>query len=291
MYTLAQRRSILDHPWRIAALVAVVANITFNLLNGRIGTHTHSVAEISDRYPTLLTPAAYASATWGVSYASTLLYGMLALTRSQLEVRFHDRVAPWLLLTNALASLWISLFTAEQLGPSALIMGAMLTSSVVMYSTVAVHSTSEHLSRWWRVPFGLWLGWLSVATLTNFSIALKAAGWDGWPLSEPMWATIMLCLAASAALAVNVLFLDPVVPLAVSWATSAIAVAHWQDSTLVAVVAALVAIKTLMLGARVLLFNALPMPQREREAIELTLRFNPREATGALAPSGRSASP
>jgi hypothetical protein len=275
MYTHAQHRSIIDHPWRIAALVAVVANTTFNLVNGRIGSHTQTVADVSDKYPTLFTPAGYAFAIWGLIYGATLLYSVLAMLPSQLDVRLHDRVAPWLVLTNALASLWVSLFTAEQLGPSVLIVFAMLTASAVMYVLASDHLTSEHLSRWWRAPFALWLGWLSVATIANFSIALSAAGWQGFPLSAGVWTALLLCVAAAVALAVNVLFLDPVVPFVMSWATAAIAAAHWQDSALVAIVASIVSLKTLLLGARVLIFNLLPLPRRYRETVERSLRFNP----------------
>jgi hypothetical protein len=45
----------------------------------------------------------------------------------------------------------------------------------------------------------------------------------------------------------------------------------------VAVVASFIAVKTLLLGARVLIFNLLPLPRRYRDAVERSLRFNPRD--------------
>jgi len=253
--TRAENKTPLDHPWRIAALVAVVANVAFNFLEGRIGAHTQTVAEVSARYPSLVTPASYAFAIWGLIYGSTLLYAVAALLPRQLDVRAHDRIAPWLVLTNALASLWLSLFSAEYLGPSVLVMAAMLTSASMMYSIMSEHLSSEQLSRWWRVPFGLWLGWLCVAALANVDSALLGAGWSGWPLSPAIWAALLLCAAGMVALAVDILFLDPVVPFVVSWAAAAVAVEHWQDSTLVGLVAVAVALKTLLVATRVLVFN------------------------------------
>jgi hypothetical protein len=163
-----------------------------------------------------------------------------------------------LLLTNALSTLWISLFTIEQLGPSVLIILAMLASAIVMYSIATDHLASENLSRWWRVPFGLWLGWLSVASIANLNLALASAGWNGWPLSPALWTSALLLLAAWVALAAHLLYFDPVVPFVIGWATLGIAVAHFGDSTLVGVVALLIAIKSLYLGARELLFQSLP---------------------------------
>jgi hypothetical protein len=258
MYSHAQHRTVLDHPWRIAALVAVVTNITFNYVSSRIGSPAPTVADITDRHPTLFTPAGYTFAIWGIIYSATLLYAVLALLPHQLDVQMHDRVAPWLLLTNALSTLWISLFTIEQLGPSVLIILAMLASAVVMYSIATDHLASENLSRWWRVPFGLWLGWLSVASIANLNLALASAGWNGWPLSPALWTSALLLLAAWVALAAHLLYFDPVVPFVIGWATLGIAVAHFGDSTFVGVVALLIAIKSLYLGARELLFQSLP---------------------------------
>jgi translocator protein len=277
MHTQIQQRSVLDHPWRIAALVAVVFNITYNYVNEWLGDHGRTVAQVSHDYQSLFTPADYAFAIWGVIYASTLLYAVLALLPNQLDIRFHDRVAPWLVLTNALATLWISLFTAEHLGPSVLIILAMLTASGFMYALVNEHMASENLSRWWRVPFALWVSWLSVATIANVSLAFVAAGWDGSPLSAPVWATIMLCVAAAIGLALNIVYRDPVVPLVIAWASAAIAVARWEDSTLVAVVGMLVALKSVLWAGSTLLFEAFPIPKKYLEAGHRALQLRPED--------------
>ncbi len=277
MHTQIQQRSVLEHPWRIAALVAVVLNVTFNYVNEWLGEHTRNVSQVSQAYPTAFTPAGYAFAIWGVIYGATLLYAVMALLPSQHDVRLHDRVAPWLVATSALASLWISLFTAEHLGPSVLIILAMLTACGFMYAIATEHLKSERLSAWWRVPFALWLGWLSVATIANISVALVAAGWDGSPLGAPVWAAIMLCVAAGIALGLNIAFRDPVVPLVVAWAAAAIAVERWDDSTLVAVVGMLVALKCLLWAATTLLLQAYPIPKKYLAAAQRAARLTPHD--------------
>ncbi len=270
MLSQAEPRTILHHPWRIAALVGVVANVTYNFVSSRVGSSL-TVADVSDKYPTLFTPAGYAFAIWGLIYGASLVYAVLALLPSQMNVQFHDRVAPWLLLTNALASLWVSLFSAQQLGPSTLIIVAVLVCCAVMYSMASDHLLSEHLSHWWRVPFGLWLGWLSVATMANFCIAFSAASWDIGPVGT----SALLVVAGLIATAVAVLHLDPVVPFVVSWAAAAIALAHWQQSSLVGIVAVLVSLKGLALGIRLSLFSSLKLPRAEREQMERAVRFVP----------------
>lgn len=275
MPSVAEPKTVFQHPWRIASLIGVVTNVTYNFVYSRVGGPTPTVADVSNAYPTLFTPAGYAFAIWGLIYGATLVYAVMALMPRQLGVLMHDRVAPWLLLTNALASLWVSLFSQAELGPSTLIIAATLVCSVVMYSMVSDHLVSEHLSHGWRVPFGLWLGWLTVATLANFNIAFSAAGWSGFPLSEPLWTSVLLLFAALVASGVGALFLDPVVPFVVAWAALAIAVGHFQESAWVAFVAMLVAVKSAFTGLRLSLFSSLPMPRAQREHIEAMLRFVP----------------
>jgi hypothetical protein len=280
MHTQVQHRaaSILDHPWRIAALIAIVANVVFNVVSS--WSHSLNVADTSARFPSLFTPAGYTFAIWAVIYGATVAYGVLAITPAQLDVRLHDRVAPWLLVMNVLSMLWIGLFTSEQLGPSVLIILAMLTASFLAYSIASDHVHREGLSQWWRAPFALWLGWLIVATLANLSLALVAAGGTDSAFASPVWACAMLIVAAVAALGVNMVYGDAVVPLVVSWAATGIAVARWEESTLVAVVAALVALKTLLWAGATLLFNAFPIPLRYRQAAGKALHYDPAHPDG-----------
>ena len=273
MYTQAETRSVLDHPWRIAALVTIVASITLSYASEWL--YGKSMATITDRYHTLFVPAEYAFGIWGVIYAATLAYAVLALLPRQMPVHFHDRVAPWLLATNALSSAWIALYSSEQLPLSVLVMLLLLGTSAVSYKLASDHLKLERLSRWWRVPFALWFGWLAVATLVSVNVAIAAGGWDGWPVSETAWTVVMLGVAATIALGCHMGFRDPVVPLVVSWATAAIAIEHWRSSTLVGIVATLVAVKTLLWGITTLLFEVFPMPLRYRRAAGQALRYDP----------------
>jgi translocator protein len=280
MHTRAHRQPIFDHPWRIAALVAIVANVVFNYATALNAEHSFNLVEASSRYPSLFTPAGYAFVIWGVIYGASLTYAVLALLPTQLNVHMHDRIAPWLLLTNVLGILWTLLFTGHQLGPSVLVMLAMFTASLLAYSIANEHLKAERLSRWWRAPFALWLGWLAVASLANLNLALAAVGGSDSVFAGPVWASLLLCTAAGFALTIEMLFDDAVVPFVVSWAAAAIAVATWNDSTLVAVVAALIAVRALLWGAASLLFDAFPIPQRYRKAAGRALHYDPAHPDG-----------
>jgi hypothetical protein len=277
MATLTQQRSPLNHPWRIASLVAVVTNATFGFAEAHLMPGP-SVAEVSDRYANPSTPAGYAFAIWGLIYGATFAYAVFALLPAQLRVRMHDRTAPWLTLLNALAIAWILLFSAEQLMASLLVVSAMLAASAVCYVIASQHLDSERLPHWWRAPFSLWLGWIGVAAVANLGAVITAAGWDGMPISSTLWATLMVLLVAVAASIVNVAFGDGIVPLVVAWAAVAIAAAHFHESTLLGIVAAVVAFKATFWGATTFVLSLFPIPRHYRVIAARAARYSPKAA-------------
>ena len=92
------------------------------------------------------------------------------------------------------------------------------------------------MERWAvRAPLGLYLGWVSVATIANISAALYAAGWGGWGISAEWWGVIVLFVGAALAFAGLAREGDGVFAGVFVWAFAGIAVA--TPSALVRVVA------------------------------------------------------
>ena len=46
-----------------------------------------------------------------------------------------------------------------------------------------------------RVPFSIYLGWITVATVANATSLLDYLGWSGWGIAAEWWAVIMLVVA------------------------------------------------------------------------------------------------
>lgn len=87
-----------------------------------------------------------------------------------------------------------------------------------------------------RLPFSIYLGWLTVATVANVSVTLVALGVTGGALA-PFWAAVAIAAATLIGLAVlrrrgDVAFVGVLV-----WALIGIAVARWGAATLVALIA------------------------------------------------------
>lgn len=232
--------------WRYVALVAVLGNVAFSTFHERLGLGGASIAEVTRRHPNLFTPAGYAFSIWGAIYLAFIAYSVGALLPSQRRVRLHDRVAPALTLANVLCALWVVVYRFEMIGVSVALIVATLVTASVMFVRAYDGTLDENLGRVWMVPFSLFLGWVSVATIANTTVWLVSMGFDGGPLAPAAWAVILLGVAAALGATFALRFYDRVIPLVVAWAAVAIAVAQRQESVMVVAAAVFAALVSLV---------------------------------------------
>jgi hypothetical protein len=104
-------------------------------------------------------------------------------------------------------------------------------------------------------PFSLYLGWISVATIANFSAVLSLV-WDGRPLSPVAWTVSLMLVAAALALVMLARHGDYVYAAVIVWALAGIWV---KQAALAPIVAgAGLAIAAVALGALALPMRRLP---------------------------------
>lgn len=207
----------------LAYMLMIAINALANLLP--IGGRT--TGEVSAMFPTLITPASYAFAIWGVIYA--LLGGFVIL---QLIPRWREEprlqaIGPWFILSCLLNSAWIIAWNYLEIKASVFIMLALLLVLTVLYVRTRPDSHAPSPLLTWlliELPFSIYLGWISVATILNVTIALKASAWDGWDLPPALWAVILLVLAFTLALAMLTNYRDIAYVLTIAWALIAIGV-------------------------------------------------------------------
>ena len=225
------------HPWRLVASAAVVLSIAFSYAsNGRI-INGQNNADVSAKYPTLFTPAGYAFSVWGLIYLSLVAYAVYQLRPARRDKRIHDRLAVPLTATTLLSMVWLVLFNAEWLLMSAVVIVGMLATALVLLVRSREWVFSRRGESWLSVPFSLYAGWLTVATIANASVYLSSTGWRGYPLNPTLWALVLLTVAVAIAVGVSWRLRDAVFSGVVAWACLAIWVARRPENEIVALTA------------------------------------------------------
>lgn len=144
---------------------------------------------------------------------------------SRRNLPIYEKATPLYLLSSVLNISWILLWHYEFFLLTVLVMIGLLLTLIVLYLTLK----KEEPSFWEMVPFSVYLGWISVATIANISYYLKSIGWDGFGLSDVAWTIIMLVVAAILAIAFARKNEDPVYPLVFVWALIGIGVKNAEN--------------------------------------------------------------
>lgn len=212
--------------WRWFALITTIAGVVYN----NIYAAGDRLGRITDRYESLFVPAGYAFSIWGLIYLAVTIYLVYSLTHKQKQVTAHARLAILLSLLAVGGIGWITAYVNFQLGLSVLIIAAMLIVSGMALKAVDVVVRQNIGSRLMYIPFGLYAGWLTVAAISNISLWLKSTGWMQNSLPEPVWALIMLIVAAALGIAVAIRWRNITYTLVICWATLAIWVKQTNET-------------------------------------------------------------
>jgi tryptophan-rich sensory protein len=206
-------------------LLAAIATIAFNGLSQSLPIGGRTSADVSNQYTTFFTPANYAFAIWGVIYLLLMGHAIYQALPSQ-RANPNARKIGWLfILSCVLNCAWITLFQYDQILISAVVIVAFLLTLIAIYVRLDIGrarvSTADRLLL--HLPFSVYLGWLSVATIANISVLGVAQRWgDLFGIAAPTWAAIMLVVATLLGLIMAVTRRDVGFVLVLVWAFTAI---------------------------------------------------------------------
>ncbi len=228
---------------RWIALFSVIFSIAFSYISNTRIIGGQNNADISARYATLFTPAGYAFAIWGLIYLTVAAYSIYQVLPARRNVPIHDQLAIPLTVLSLLSILWLVLFNTERLLASVVVIAGMLAASVVLVVRSREWAMRERGWNWLSVPFSLYAGWLTVATIANAAVFLTSIGWEGERPGPVNWTVLMIAVAVIIAIFVSWRLRDVVFPMVVAWAALAIWVARhmrYENIALVALMAVVV---------------------------------------------------
>lgn len=241
---------ISDRTWAVATLGAIVAAIAVNYLVGAPSADEPSVGEVSANYETLVTPAGYAFAIWGLIYAGLISFGIFQVLPTQRDNPRFRYLRPLVLANCFLNGAWIFAFTNQWITLSTALIAGLLLTLVYIHHGVQIGRQPVAKAEVWTtwIPFSIYFGWVTAATIVNVAIALLNAGWDGTNISSERYALFLLGIALSIGVIMFKRFRNGWFVLTLAWALVAIAVKQIETPLVAggAVMAAFAALLTIV---------------------------------------------
>jgi peptidoglycan/LPS O-acetylase OafA/YrhL len=191
--------------WLVVA--AVLVTIIVNALANILPLNGISTREISDKFQVYFVPAGYVFSIWGLIYLGLVAFAIYQALPAQRE-NPRLRAIGWPFLVSCAANIaWLFLWHYQQFLWTILAMVILLASLLVIYLLMMRGGDAVPPAERWlvRLPFSIYLGWISVATIANASDVLYYIKWNGWGIAPAVWAVIMMVIAACLAWAMAVL--------------------------------------------------------------------------------------
>lgn len=232
----------------IAMTIAFVAMLVINGLATTGVLNNQTTSEISNSQTVLITPAGYVFSIWGVIYVLVAIWLFLQFKRKH-EEPVTQPIAMLFIASCVLNIFWLVTFHYELFAIAQIIMLGLLIALILLYKQYSVDD--DRFAG--RLPFSVYLGWISVATIVNMSFTLKY--YDvSLGISEPIGTVVLLVVAVLLAIAGHYISKDPYFAIVFVWAIIGIATAN-SDTLVVYSAYIAAAVIFIVIIAVSLLFN------------------------------------
>jgi hypothetical protein len=232
--------------------LGLVVVLAVNGLATTLPLNNQTTGEISDKIPVLFTPAGYVFSIWGLIYLALLAFVVYQSRSGASAEELHERIGYWFFASCVFNSAWIFAWHYDQVALSLLCMLGLLASLLAVYLRLDIgqRAVSASERRWVHLPFSIYLGWISVATVANVSALLYTLGWSGGPLAPEVWTVIMVVVAGVLGIAMTLLRDEVAYPLVIVWASVGIAVARGFGSSVgITAIASAVVVSVVLIAA------------------------------------------
>ena len=206
----------------ILNLLTLVLTLVVNSLANILPLNGMNTGQISDSLPSLFTPAGYVFSIWSIIYIGLIAFGIYQALPSQRNNPRIERMGWWFVIANLFNSAWIFAWHYLQFGLSVVLMLGLLVSLLVIYERIGRRAASRVETWTVNVPFSIYLGWITVATVANIASLLISLGWNGFGIPAVL-TVVMIGVATLLGVLMILLKREIAYPLVLIWSFAGIA--------------------------------------------------------------------
>ncbi len=186
---------------KILVLIAYLGMIAVNMLANALPINNLSTGEVSELYPNLFTPVGLTFSIWGLIYALLAFYilyqfGFFQEDKGRSKEGLFKTLGIYFIITSIANMAWIYAWHYTLVGLSLLIMIALLVCLIKVANLLNKQDFSLKDKFFVRLPFTIYFGWITIATIANVTAFLVSLNWDGFGMAEHIWTILVLIVGA-----------------------------------------------------------------------------------------------
>ncbi len=207
---------------KILNIILFAVMILMNYLANALPLNNVTTGDLSDSYPNLFVPAGITFSIWGLIYLLLGIFCIIQFTIKEQEI--IDSIGLYFSITCILNALWIITWHYRLMPLSLIVMLALLVTLILI--NLNVRHVAPGLI---KAAFGIYLGWICVATVANVTALLVNYGWGGLGIRQETWTIIMILMSALIVVLTIIRLKNPFIGIAVIWAFIGIWIKRQDD--------------------------------------------------------------
>lgn len=219
---------------KILVALSFALMVTVNVLANSLPINGQNTGQISDSYFNLFAPAGLTFIIWGVIYILLALYtiyqfGLFQKADKIPATSLMERISPFFILSSLLNTVWIFAWHYNLIAVCLVLIAGMLVLLARINLLIDKEKLSNKEKFFIRLPFSVYFGWVTVATIANATTLLVDLGWNGFGISEVTWTVIILLVGAAIGFATIKLRRDIAYGLVLIWSYGGILLKHISE--------------------------------------------------------------
>lgn len=219
--------------WKAGVTLAYVLMVGVNSLANIIPLNGITTGEVSDNYSNLFAPAGLTFSIWSVIYLLLLGFVLYQWGLFRNDAADSEPVGelvssvrgPFIVTCLANAA-WLFAWHYDFIGVSTIFMLVLLGTLIGISNRLAHRSFDFRNYFFLRLPFSIYFGWITIATIANVTTMLVSWGWNGFGLTEDTWTVIILIVGVLIGLATMLRNRDFAYGLVILWGYFGILMKH-----------------------------------------------------------------
>jgi hypothetical protein len=225
----------LEGPIKLTVAVTYLIMIVVNAMANILPINGIDTGVVSDSYPNLFAPAGLTFSIWGVIYLllagyTLYQYGLLQGDKSKVKTELLRKVGIVFSVSSVVNAAWIFSWHYRQIGLSVLLMLVLLLSLIYINETIKKEQLDQKEKLFIRLPFSVYFGWITVATIANITTLLVDIGWNGFGIPEAVWMVLIIVVGLAIGAVTMIRNRDIAYGLVIIWAYTGILIKHMSQS-------------------------------------------------------------
>jgi len=225
-----QKRALTGKIW-VALTFIIMAGV--NYLANALPINGINTGAVSDSYKNLFAPAGVTFAIWGLIYLMLLIYtvyqfGIFQPKETDRSALF-EKIGGLFAASSLANAAWIFSWHYKYIILSMILMAVILICLIKINGIIHKEELTKREKAIIKLPFSIYFGWITVATIANMTALLVSLKWDGFGYPETVWTIIVLAAGMIIGAVTMIRRMDMAYGFVLIWAYSGILLKHLSE--------------------------------------------------------------